>query len=283
MATAKKPTKWKIDKLQDNPRQAQSFPEMTDVEQKALAADMQRNDLQHPIEITSDGTIIAGHQRVRAAKKLGWTEIEVIVRTDLESQGCDAIERRLIEDNLNRRHLDPLSVARCLKALDSLYKPDPDPVKRQARPDLLDAICQQLQMSPKNASRYLHLLKAPLAVQYAFSRGELPLVLACRVAGLSTEQQQQIAVRITAGEESGKLVKSFLRQSRRRQPDATDTYLAFFKLLNRLLDNKPQAVEEISVYVANESAIDLFQQTIVTCQQLIRWTKAAVNRKDFTP
>jgi len=283
MATAKKPTKRNLDDLRPHPLQAKMFPDLSDPELEALSADMQRNDLQHPIEITSDGTIIAGHQRVRAARKLGWKEIDVIVRTDLEGQGSDAIERRLIEDNLNRRQLSGLAKARCIKALHDLIETELDSTNWQPRGELKEIIAKRLSLSSREVSRYLLVLETPIAVQNAFDEKKLSLVKAGQVAGLSKEQQDEIAIRITSGEVPREVVDSFLQNVRRRQPSATDTYIKFIKLLNRLLATKPQAVEEISKWVANESAIDLFEQAVVTCQQLIRWTKTAVNRKNFTP
>lgn len=282
MASAKKPTKWKLDDLHPHPRQAELFSDLSDTDLEALADDILRNGLQHPIEITSSGTIIAGHQRVRAARKLGWKTIAVVIRKDLEDQGPDAIEQHLIDDNRLRRQLDLLSQVRCIVALHALYKPDPDPAKWQPRPNLRDVICQQLGMGNKNASRYLKVLETPMPVQHTLSRGELPLVLADRVAGLPSEHQQEIAGRIESGEEPRKVVDSFLRNVRRRQPSATDTYIKFVKLLDRLLVTKPQAVEEISKWVANESAIELFEQAVVTCQQLIRWTKTSLELQDYT-
>ena len=34
----------------------------------------------NPLQVLPDGTIISGHQRVRAAKLLGWSHIEAVVR-----------------------------------------------------------------------------------------------------------------------------------------------------------------------------------------------------------
>lgn len=79
--------KWKLNRLNDHPKQALNFDDVPDKELAALAADMKRRGQRDPVEILPDGTVIAGHQRVRAAERLGWKEIDVIVRTDLAGAG----------------------------------------------------------------------------------------------------------------------------------------------------------------------------------------------------
>jgi hypothetical protein len=75
MALKLSPTKWAINLLKDHPRQT------------ALAKDMDRNRLQKPVESLLDGTIIAGHQGVLAAKQLDWKKVEVVVRADSAMSG----------------------------------------------------------------------------------------------------------------------------------------------------------------------------------------------------
>ena len=110
-------TKWKIAKLKDHPRQAEMFGDVGDGELKALAENMDKRGQRDPVHIAPDGTVIAGHQRVRAAKLLGWKEIDVVVRHDLAAGGASAIEEHFIEDNFVRRHLPPLVRAKCIKRL----------------------------------------------------------------------------------------------------------------------------------------------------------------------
>jgi ParB family chromosome partitioning protein len=45
-----------------------------------LAASMGTIGLLHPIVVTSDGLLLCGERRLRAAKLLGWTEIPVTIR-----------------------------------------------------------------------------------------------------------------------------------------------------------------------------------------------------------
>ena len=58
---------------------------------EALARDMDENGLRDPVEVLPDGTLVTGHQRVRAAGLLGWEEIDVVVRHDLADRGDAAV------------------------------------------------------------------------------------------------------------------------------------------------------------------------------------------------
>lgn len=181
--TARESALWAIRKLKPHPRQAATFPDLGEADLAALAADMQKNGLQHPVEVLPDGTVLGGHQRVRAAKRLGWKTIEVVVRHDLAAAGEPAATAYFITDNLNRRHLSPLGKARCMcslveaeagRKIDDLYWEDKDGVKA--------AVAERLGMSARNLNRYLLILKAPPPVQAAFERGDVSLTEAGRVA-----------------------------------------------------------------------------------------------------
>src|SRR5688572_12633190 len=96
----KQSTNWPIRKLKPHPRQAGTFPDLSEADLAALTADMKANGLQHPVEILPDGTILAGHQRFLAAKALGWKTIDVIIRHDLAAGGEKAATAYFISDNL---------------------------------------------------------------------------------------------------------------------------------------------------------------------------------------
>ncbi len=280
MATSKTHVqKWKLDDLRPHPRQAELFPDLPHLESIALAADIKRNGLQHPIEITSDGTIIAGHQRVHAARMLGWTEIEVIVRTDLEDQGSDAIERRLIEDNLNRRQLSPLAKARCIRAIRDITPRELDPTKWQPQRDIRDVIGEQLGISGREVSRYLLVMQTPITVQNAFDSGGLSLVKAGRVAGLSIEDQNAIAARIEAGEEPRQVVDEFLRNTKNKRPNVATQYQTFQKRLREAFEIAPGSLDELSIHSASVRGLKLFEQLFAECRKFIRWEKAGLKQQ----
>ena len=87
-------TKWKISRLEEYPRQAEMSGGVVREELEALAEHVGRHGRRDAAEVTTAGVIIAGHQRVRAAKRLGWKEIDVAIRRGLEAEGPGADSSR---------------------------------------------------------------------------------------------------------------------------------------------------------------------------------------------
>lgn len=170
-------SKWKLADLKQHPRQAELFSDLPQPQFAELVEDMRANGQRTPIDILPDGTIICGHQRTRAAMFLRWDEIDVYVRRDLAELGEAAVEQRLIEDNLHRRHLDPLELARCYQHLAAQTRQLPqDLLRSYHRGDLRDVIAKRLDCSGRTLDRYLRVLQTPIEVQNAFSHKELSLV-----------------------------------------------------------------------------------------------------------
>jgi ParB-like chromosome segregation protein Spo0J len=207
-ATTKRLEKWKLADLRSHPRQADLFHAAShDPEDADLAEDMRLNGLQYPIEILPDGTILCGHRRTRVAQALGWDQIDAWVRDDLAGRP-EAAELRLIEDNLNRRHLGPLELARCYQRLSDLARDIPRAERRECQKgDVRDVIAQKLGGSGRNLDRYLKVLGAPPAVQRAVEAKELSIQDGGAVAFLPKQTQEDIARRIEAGERPKDMVK----------------------------------------------------------------------------
>ena len=66
------------------------FRELSDEELQRLADDLKKRGQYKPIEITPNGVIVCGHQRVAAAKLLGLKQIPCRVRHDLTDADPDA-------------------------------------------------------------------------------------------------------------------------------------------------------------------------------------------------
>lgn len=209
MAVEKKQTvtRWKIAKLKDHVRQAEMFGDVDDAELDALAENMKRHGLRDAVEIVPDGTVIAGHQRVRAAKRLNWKEIDVVVRHDLAGEGPEAVERHFVETNFIRRQLSPLARAKCIKRLMELE------VGRAAEKfgftkteELKNRIAERMGLSLRSVNRYLLLLDTPTAIQAAFDKGDISLVAAGKVALLPKTAQAEVARRVGAGEKPAAVI-----------------------------------------------------------------------------
>jgi ParB/RepB/Spo0J family partition protein len=220
----------KISKLKDHPRQAEMFGDIDAEELAALAQNMDKRGLRDPVEITPDGTVIAGHQRVRAAKLLGWKEIDVVVRDDLAQQGEGAVEERFIEDNFVRRQLSPLARAKCILRLMELEEGRDVSRFGFSRKEKLKAkIAQRMGLSARSVSRYLLLLEAPLAVQKAFDRGAITLIVAGRVALLPKRVQAEVGRRIEAGERPAAVIAEHTQGG-----SSGDAHRAFVRLVSAL-------------------------------------------------
>jgi hypothetical protein len=120
--------------LSPHPHQPELFADMLEHELPSLADSIRERGLDHPIEVLPDGTIVCGHQRWRACRILGWSSAPVIVRHDHAAAGDVAVEERLITDNLDRRQLDRLDVARCYGRPKPLHAPN-SRTKQRATPN----------------------------------------------------------------------------------------------------------------------------------------------------
>lgn len=197
-----------IAKLRPHPMQAELFSDLSEAELKELAADLRENGLVNPVEVLPDGTIIAGHQRVRAAKSLDWTKISCWVRTDLEEAGPAAIEERLVADNLHRRHLDELQIARCYRHLKQLQQDEP--FGDRVRGDVRDRLAKRFGYSGRQLDRLTRLLDLPIELQRAYSARTLSQVTASKLVGLPRNNLQRIAERVAHGERAEEVSAEYL-------------------------------------------------------------------------
>jgi ParB-like chromosome segregation protein Spo0J len=216
----------RIDQLREHPKQQILFGDLPEAEFAALIASMKAHGLRDPVQVGPDGMILKGHQRVRAAKSLGWNEIDVIVRHDLAEDPV-AAEIEFVEDNANRRQLDSLGLARCIKHLRELEKQQPvDLDNWTPRLPLRDRLGQRFGFSGRHVDRLLAIIETPLSVQQAVSRQQLKLVHAEKVARLSTKQQLAIDKAIEAGRDPAQVVAAYLT-ARPAPKNATAVYRRF--------------------------------------------------------
>lgn len=166
---------WEIQFLRSHPLQKFYFSDEAGADVDELAADILANGLQQLIEITPDGTVISGHRRRLAMMQLvmqGREELrvqEVVVRYDLAAEGADAIKRRFLEENRNRRHLTPMAFAAVSRGLYEL-----EIGTRQSDEELKQQIALQYRVSTKTLDRWWALLDLPIELQCLIERKELP-------------------------------------------------------------------------------------------------------------
>ena len=228
--------------LRPHPLQAQVYQDLGDAELQALAEDIRVNGLRQPIEITPDGVVICGHQRLRAVKLLGLKKINCIVRDDLAAEGDAAVERRLVEDNLNRRNLGRLGVVRACAALMKITN------KEDVQGTTLrDFIAVRFNLSGRTIDRHLKFLEAPAVVQEAWDRRQLTDGDMRQVLQASSRRQKQIAEQIRAGKPPKKAVRETAGKPERPAPTVETSVSQVIRALTQLRAVLPRDEEAWSV------------------------------------
>lgn len=180
-----------IKDLKPHPRQQASFAPPSEAQVDEMAKDIEARGLDHPIHILPDGTILSGHTRVLAYRRLGRTHIPVIIRWDLVEAGELAQMQFVISENTKRRQLNPLATARAAKVLF-------DATPREQRPRggrLREWIAKQVGgVSDRHIARLLNLLKLPQPLLDAISRNEVSM--ADGYALLRKREAQTTALRL---------------------------------------------------------------------------------------
>jgi hypothetical protein len=208
------------------------------------------------------------------------------VRDDLAKDPV-AAERRLIEDNLNRRQLGPLGRARCYKRLKELASRGRGGrlLDYEAR-DLRDRLAKRLGgVSGRTLDRYLRVLEhTPPEVQGAVEAGTLPLTVAEQVAGLSKQQRGEIAEALRAGGEPREVVRRFLAAAPPRTTNATDAKDRLVQALTRAAADLDGRVEEVRWVTPRErKALRGGRRLIRRLQERARALRAAEAEDDLPP
>ena len=180
-----------LGRLRDHPRQSEFFTSATHADIEELADDLIQRGQQEPIHICPDGTIIRGHRRVAAAKRLGWKSIKAVVRHDLPDPGSDATVAELIVDNVKRQQLDDLALARCYH---ELKKTSVRAANQNTSGDVRDRLAARLRSgkSGRSLDRLERLLKLPRDIQDMISADRLNKFQAEKILRLPTAKRDAV-------------------------------------------------------------------------------------------
>ena len=110
-----------IASLKSHPRNQEFFDDMYGEEWESFKAHIAAHGVRSAITVGKDGTITSGHQRVRACKELGITEIPALI-IDYKSEDEKLLD--LISTNLKQRgagNLNPFKLGACIKELERIY------------------------------------------------------------------------------------------------------------------------------------------------------------------
>jgi ParB family chromosome partitioning protein len=109
-----------IDLLKPHPKNKEFFPDaLPENIWQELVTDVRENGIINPLIVTTDYVVLAGHLRLEAAKEAGLERVPVVIR-DVDPASDEAVEL-LIKDNLLRRHLNDMQVARLIRVLKERY------------------------------------------------------------------------------------------------------------------------------------------------------------------
>lgn len=196
MAKRGKVESWPVENLREHEQQAGMFSDMPEEDFKAFVEDIRTNGLREPIEVLPDGTILAGHQRLRAVQKLGYEKVSVIVRHDLAND-ADAAESYFLNSNLNRRQLDPLTKASIVLRLSELqFGASPRDLDWSEKENTKKWVGLRLGCSSRQVDRLLLAREAPLQIQTAMKQGLIDVVLAGKVALATSDVQEAIVAAV---------------------------------------------------------------------------------------
>jgi ParB/RepB/Spo0J family partition protein len=256
----------RIEQLKPHPRQGENFLPMSDAELSELKKIM-KTGVYDPIEITPDDDVIDGHQRLRAAIEMGWTEIRVKVRHDLAGDEV-AIEIRHLQANAIRRQLHSLDRARCARRMLELKNQrEPGKLTDAEEGKLARDVAKLIGKSHKHALRLIRITNLPMEIQAAVKTGELNIVEAEPIAKLDREVQEEIAEEIRDGGQPKAVVTQFLPQT----PVEVDPNRSF----GRLIASVERELDELE---GREGAIKcpFPDPTIATLERIVGFSRRMI-------
>lgn len=267
--TSRKNETRRLEELSEHPRQQELAGDISEAALAELARDMKNRGLQQPIEILRDGTIVAGHQRVKAAKKLGWTEIEVVIRDDLAEADDPEVLFHLVADNALRRQADAIATARAYRALKELDQHrEWNDLRHDDRRDTRDRIGKVLGKTGRNLDRLVQLLDLPRSIQDAVSRKELTQTAAYKIRELSDRNQQEIATAITEGRPVEEIVREYISSSEKEPILRCRIYARFMRQLEKAADDLTLHVDRVAGTLPGGNSVALLDRGIDLLEEL---------------
>ena len=204
-------------KLKSHPKNNYFFDDIEGEPWTAFLESIETSGVIEPIIVSApDLTIVSGHQRVRACKKLGIKQVAVEERT-FDSE--DEILKQLIETNIRQRGIgnaNPVKFGRCIAELERIYgiksgnnqhselSTNGGIQKTQAE------LISELDTDKETYRRGKKLAELPEELQQMVMDGKVTASAASRlIAKLSPEEQKQLAEQISGKDKvSGKEVQA---------------------------------------------------------------------------
>lgn len=213
-----------VDKLKPHPKNRYFFDDIDGEPWVAFLESIETSGVIEPVIVSApDLTIVSGHQRVRACKKLGIKQVAVEERS-YESE--DEILKQLIETNIRQRGIgnaNAVKLGRCIKELERIYgiksgnnqhtelSTIGGNQKTQAE------LISELDTDKETYRRDKKLAELPEEIQQMVMDGKVTASTASRViARLSPEEQKALIAQFGGQDKvSGKEVEKYVAEIRR--------------------------------------------------------------------
>lgn len=213
-----------VDKLNPHPKNRYFFDDIDGEPWVAFLESIKTSGVIEPIIVSApDLTIVSGHQRVRACKKLGIKQVAVEERS-YDSE--DEILKQLIETNIRQRGIgnaNPVKFGRCIAELERIYgiksgnnqhtelSTNGGNQKTQAE------LISELDTDKETYRRGKKLAELPEDIQQMVMDGKVTPSTASRViARLSPEEQKALIEQLSGQDKvSGKEVEKYVAEIRR--------------------------------------------------------------------
>ncbi|MGF7396200.1 ParB N-terminal domain-containing protein [Thermoanaerobacterium thermosaccharolyticum] len=223
--------KIKVEFLKIHPRNKEFFDDMEGDKWKDFVESIKTSGIIQPLIVTDDYVVISGHQRLKAAKELGLTEVPCEVHEYLDKDGITAEDwklKDLLESNLMQRgvgNINPMKSARCIGELKRIYdikrgRPNNNNngTKKQdtvsALPKTEKELANNLGISERHLRRLdqLNDLIPPFQklIEFGSGKNTLSLQLAEFLASRSREEQEELYK--TFGDAIGRYKKAEIEQ-----------------------------------------------------------------------
>lgn len=241
-----------VDKLNPHPKNSYFFDDIEGEPWVAFLESIETSGVIEPIIVSApDLTIVSGHQRVRACKKLGIKQVAVEERS-FDSE--DEILKQLIETNIRQRGVgnpNAVKLGRCIKELEQIYgiknggdrKSDGNNCNLKTQSDL----AEEFEMSKRQMANYKSLTDLIPELQDAVQSGKVTATTAMGfVKKLSSEEQKKLAEAISGKDKvSGKEVEAEIAKLKAENKRLKDDNLALARRAEPTVIEKTVEVEVV--------------------------------------
>lgn len=243
-----------VDKLNPHPKNSYFFDDIDGEPWVAFLESIETSGVIEPIIVSApDLTIVSGHQRVRACKKLGIKQVAVEERS-FDSE--DEILKQLIETNIRQRGIgnaNAVKLGRCIKELERIYgikngnnqhaEPSTNGGNHKTQADLI----AEFDTDKETYRRGKKLAELPEEFQQMVMEEKITPSTASRmIARLTPEEQKQLLEQIGGKEKlSGKEVEAEIAKLKAENKRLKDDNLALARRAEPKVVEKTVEIEVV--------------------------------------